>query len=40
VSGGVACILGVVVVARLFPELRAYHASESTAPDPGSQDSQ
>jgi predicted MFS family arabinose efflux permease len=35
VSGGLACILGVVVVARLYPELRAYHAQRLTGDDSG-----
>jgi MFS family permease len=33
VSGGVACLLGVLMIARLFPELGRYHADEATALD-------
>ena len=29
VSGGLACILGVLVLSRMFPELRAYRAEDS-----------
>src|SRR5207249_5325283 len=35
VSGGVACVLGVVALARAYPELRRYHAE--TAPPPSSE---
>src|SRR5439155_11827816 len=34
VSGGVVCVAGVLVLARLFPELWRYHAS-TTLPDDG-----
>ena len=33
VSGGILCLLGVVVVARLFPELTE-HTIRQTAPEP------
>jgi hypothetical protein len=34
-SGGLACILGTVAVARAFPELgRHIHAEEPDVPDP------
>ncbi len=34
VSGGLMCLLGVAVLARLYPELRSYRADEE--PEPGS----
>jgi MFS family permease len=32
VSGGVACVLGVVALARAYPELRRYHAETAALP--------
>src|SRR5207245_5130771 len=32
VSGGVACVAGAIVLARLIPELGRYHAGEETLP--------
>lgn len=37
VSGGLACLVGVLIVARFYPELRAYHSKRSPPAEPSRQ---